>query len=124
MKNFLALTLALSTLILAACERDTTYDRFAQCIADSGAVYYGSFLCHNCQEQTELFGDAKDLLPYVECTEGGKNAQPALCRQEKITATPTWKFPDGRVEIGKKTLAELSELSSCPLPGEESVMVE
>lgn len=117
--------LTLFTLFLAACgERDTTYDNFAQCIADSGTTYYGAFWCHNCETQAELFGDSKDLLPYVECAQGGKDAQVALCEREEIGGYPTWEFPDGTRESGVQSLEALSEATSCPLPGEESIMMQ
>jgi hypothetical protein len=118
MKKALSL-LVLLPLLLAACERDTTYDELAQCITDSGAIYYGSFTCHNCADQEELFGDSKDLLPYVECTAGGPNAQPELCTEAGVTGTPTWDFADGTRLIGLQPIETLAEATNCPLPGEE-----
>lgn len=114
----------LSAFLLAACERDTTYDAFSQCLADSGVKYYGAFWCPNCQNQTKMFGDSKDLVPYIECDQNGKDSQYALCNQENITKYPTWKFPDGRIETGVQTLEDLSAWSGCALPGEESVMLK
>lgn len=117
--------LALSLVALSACERDTTYDELAACIADSGAVFYGAYWCPNCQYQEELFGDSADLLPYVECDAKGKDAQPELCAEKGIKSYPTWIFADGTVLTGWKELETLSDLTKCPLPGEQkSVMFE
>jgi hypothetical protein len=125
MKKFLSFLLIIASISLIACERDTTYDEFAQCLTDSGTVYYGAFWCHNCQEQAKLFGDSKDLIPYVECDAGGKNPQVELCLEEGIDAYPTWRFPDGSELLGLQTLKTLSEKSYCPLPGEErSILFE
>jgi len=35
-----------------------TYDTLAQCIADSGAKFYGAFWCPHCQNQKQAFGSA------------------------------------------------------------------
>lgn len=122
MKKILAITI-FSILLLAACgERDIRYDAFATCIADSGAKFYGAFWCPHCKNQKELFGDSVDLLPYVECAEGGKNAQVELCKEENIQQYPTWKFKNGELRTGEQTFQELSELTNCPLPGNETVL--
>ena len=122
MKKLLAFILILSSFTLIACERDTTYDKFAQCLTDEGALYYGAFWCHNCEEQVDLFGDSEDLIPYIECDEAGKDSQTALCLAAGINAYPTWTFPDGSQLSGLQSLETLSEKTSCPLPGEGSVM--
>lgn len=114
MRKILSL-LALAVLLLG-CERDTTYDAFATCIADSGAKFYGAFWCPHCQEQKKIFGDSKDLLPYVECDPNGKNPEVQLCKQKNVLNYPTWEFPDGSIETGEKTLEYLSQKTSCPLP--------
>lgn len=111
-------------LLLSACERNTTYDDFTTCLADSGAEFYGAFWCPHCSDQKKLFGDSTELLPYIECDVNGKNSQAQLCKEENIESYPTWKFPDGTVKNGVVSLTELGELTSCPLPGEESLMEE
>lgn len=121
MKKLLSLLL-LSFTLLAACERDTTYDDFAQCLADSDAKFYGAFWCPHCADQKKLFGDSIDYVPYVECDPNGKNSQAELCQDEGVQSYPTWIFADGTTQSGVLSLEEISELSSCPLPGEESVM--
>ena len=42
------------------------YDVFAQCLKDTGAVFYGAFWCPHCQSQKKLFGSSVKLLPYDE----------------------------------------------------------
>ncbi len=121
MRKF-TVTLFATLLLLTACERDTTYDNFATCIADSETVFYGAFWCPHCADQKALFGDSVDLLPYVECDPNGKDSQTQLCKEEGIEGYPTWKFPDGTVKSGLVSLEDLSDLTSCPLPGEESIM--
>jgi len=120
MKRSLALISILAFALTACGTRDTKYDTFAQCLDQAGAKFYGAFWCPHCKEQKELFGDSEDLLPYVECAEGGKNAQPELCAEEGIKGFPTWKFKDGTVVSGSQSLEKLSEYTTCPLPGEET----
>lgn len=123
-KILLILT-AISSLGITSCgSRDTTYDYFAKCLADKEVELYGAFWCSNCQKQKDMFGDSADLLPYFECDVNGKNSEAELCTQKNITAYPTWIFKDGTTKIGVQSLEEISTLSSCPLPGEESVMLK
>src|SRR5262245_50308877 len=72
-----------------------TYDAFAQCLKDKGAVFYGAFWCPHCQAQKKLFGSSASLLPYVECSTLDGNAQTAVCTDKKIASYPTWEFADG-----------------------------
>lgn len=124
MKKLLIVGL-LVPLAFASCARDTTYDELAQCITDSGAEYFGAYWCSNCQKQSLLFGDSKDLIPYIECDESGKDEQAEYCLTEGIEAYPTWRFADGSEMLGLQSLETLSEKTHCPLPGEEqSVMYQ
>jgi len=88
---------------------------FAQCLKDSGAVFYGAFWCPHCQEQKALFGSSKDLLPYVECS-NTDNTQTQICKDKKIEGYPTWIFKDGSQVSGKMELATLAEKTQCLLP--------
>jgi hypothetical protein len=115
--------LFLSLLALTGCgTRDTTNDAFATCIANSGATFYGAFWCPHCQDQKKEFGDSKDLLPYVECDANGKDPDLAACNANNVVSYPTWIFADGTKATGLQNFEELSEATSCALPGEESVM--
>lgn len=123
MKKILAIAL-LATLTLSACARNTANDAFATCITNSGATFYGAFWCSHCADQKELFGDSVDLLPYVECDPSGKNADVSACAAAGIVTYPTWIFADGTKTEGVESFEELSKATSCPLPGEESVMLK
>ncbi len=119
MKKFSAVALLLlSLLTLNGCERNTTYDAFTQCLADSGAKMYGAFWCPHCQEQKKIFGDSKDLLPYVECDPNGKNANPQACAINGVKGYPTWIFADSTREERELSLEALSEKTGCELPEE------
>lgn len=89
---------------------------FAQCLKDSGAVYYGAFWCPHCKAQTALFGDAKSYLPYVECSTPDARGQTDICKAKKIGGYPTWEFADGSRVSGEQTFAQLAEKSGCPVP--------
>lgn len=123
MKKLLAM-LMLASFAILGCARDTVNDAFATCIDNSGATFYGAFWCPHCADQKEEFGDSKDLLPYVECDPGGKNANPEACAAAGVEQYPTWIFADGTKVTGVQSFQELSEATSCPLPGEESVMLK
>jgi len=122
MKKLLSFSFLLAFLLLG-CARDTTYDVLTQCINDSGAKFYGAYWCPHCKDQKAEFGDSVDLLPYIECDPNGKNSEADTCKKEGVKSYPTWKFPDGTIKTGVLTLDELSTLTSCPLPGEESIMI-
>ena len=90
-------------------------DGFAQCLKDKGAVFYGAFWCPHCQDQKKLFGTAKRLLLYVECsTPDGKNQRP-VCAEKKIESYPAWDFADGTRENGLLSLERLAEKTNCVL---------
>ena len=113
-------------LMLSACgEQDTTYDAFAQCLSDNGATFYGAFYCPHCRDQKAMFGDSVNLLPYVECyPDGNPDVQSDECKSHGVKRYPTWIFADGHKEEGVLSFDELSKYTSCPLPGNESVMVK
>src|SRR5665811_85955 len=71
------------------------YDEFAQCIKDSGTVFYGAFWCSHCQAQKKMFGSSARLLPYVECSPANGQGQFEVCKDANIEGYPTWEFPDG-----------------------------
>ncbi len=123
MNRFFAIFLTGVILLTACGVPKGEYTSFATCIADSGAQFYGAFWCPHCKEQKELFGDAAAQLPYVECAQGGENAQVQRCLDEKVESYPTWKFANGTARVGKLTLEELAEQTNCALNAEDqSVM--
>lgn len=91
-------------------------DSFAQCLKDSGTVYYGAFWCPHCQATNKLFGKSKKLLPYIECSTPDGQDQTQICKDKNITGYPTWIFADGNILTGERTLAELAGASGCLLP--------
>jgi uncharacterized membrane protein len=84
------------------------------------AKMYGAYWCPHCCEQKRLFGaTAMKELKYVECGEGGQNAQVDVCQDmapaiEKATGEkfgfPTWEI-NGQFYSGRKPLTELARLS-------------
>jgi len=89
---------------------------FAQCLKDSGAVFYGAFWCPHCKTQKALFGEAVSLLPYVECSTADSRGQMPICIAKKIQGYPTWEFADGSRISGEQSFAQLAEKSGCALP--------
>ncbi|MEK6858539.1 MAG: hypothetical protein AABX53_01345 [Nanoarchaeota archaeon] len=85
----------------------------AQCIADSGAKFYGAFWCSHCNDQKELFGSAAKYLPYIECSNADRS-QKQICASVGIDAYPTWVFADG-TRGNVFTKLELSRRTGCPL---------
>jgi uncharacterized membrane protein len=94
--------------------------QLAQHLKTTGATMYGAYWCPHCCEQKQLFGQvAMKQLNYVECGEGGPNAQVNVCRDlapEIETQTgekfgfPTWQI-NGKFYPGRKPLTELAQLS-------------
>lgn len=123
MKKLFTLLLVL-TMGFAACAPDEELNEFAQCLDESGAVYYGAYWCPNCQRQSELFGDSKEFLNYIECGEGVEESQTEVCLLEGIEAYPTWRFADGTELVGYQGLEDLAAASGCALPGQESIMLQ
>ncbi|HEY9616948.1 MAG TPA: hypothetical protein V6C64_08915 [Microcoleaceae cyanobacterium] len=83
----------------------------AQHLNQKGAKLYTTFWCTYCHRQQELFADAASQLKVIECDPGGKNAQPTLCTQAKISSYPTWEI-DGQFYRGLRSLEELAEVSN------------
>ncbi|MBI4160398.1 MAG: hypothetical protein HY506_00630 [Candidatus Yanofskybacteria bacterium] len=94
-------------------------DRFAQCLAQSGAVMYGADWCPHCQNEKNAFGDAWKFISYVECP-----SDPKKCLDLGIKGYPTWIWPDslagsgqaGRRFEGEQGIEKLSLESGCQLP--------
>lgn len=92
------------------------YDQFAQCIASSGATFYGAFWCPHCQAQKAQFGDSVHFLPYVECSTPDASGQTQVCIDKGIKEYPTWYFANGTSTQGVLTMQQLSQETGCPLP--------
>lgn len=85
----------------------------AECITDSGAVFYGAFWCSHCQAQKTLFEAAAPALPYVECSTPDQSNQTQVCKDKGITGYPTWIFADGTQLSGELSFATLAEKTDC-----------
>lgn len=94
--------------------------QLAQHLKQTGATMYGAYWCPHCCEQKQFFGkEASKEFPYVECAEGGKDAQIETCQRvlgeaEKQSGQkvgfPTWQV-NGRFYSGRQTLQQLAESS-------------
>lgn len=125
---FITIVIIILGLIAYAIKTSSTQSQalepFAQCIADSGATFYGAFWCPHCNEQKSLFGRAHKALPYVECSTPDGNGQTEVCIEEGIESYPTWKFADGSVQSGVIQLEGLAIATGCPLVTEEEDELE
>jgi hypothetical protein len=92
-------------------------DNFARCLGDRGVKMYGAYWCPHCAEQKELFGEAFQFAPYVECgVAGNRSAEQQVCKDAGIHHFPTWQFPP----VGERVeavipLADLASRTGCPL---------
>jgi len=92
-------------------------DSFAQCIKDSGVIFYGAFWCPHCQNTKKMFGTAQKYLPYIECSTPDGQGQLQICKDKGVTNYPWWTHPaTSTVLTGEHTLQELADFSSCTLP--------
>lgn len=89
---------------------------FAKCLTDKGAKFYGASWCGHCKNQKEMFGQASEFLPYVECSAPDGKSQTAICKENNITSYPTWVFADGTSQSGELSLQTLTEKTGCQLP--------
>ncbi len=91
------------------------YDEFAQCIRNTGTIFYGAFWCPHCQNQKAMFGKSEMYLPYVECSTPDGRGMIASCKEKGVEGYPTWVFPDGSRESGEIRLERLAEKTGCPI---------
>ena len=81
-------------------------------LAETGAVFYGTYWCPACQQQKDEFGAAERRLPYVECSPNGpRQPQSAVCNRARIARYPTWDI-DGRRREGVVAPEDLARLSN------------
>lgn len=95
----------------ATLAADAPYEaRLANHLEQQGATMYGAFWCPHCADQKELFGDAVERVPYVECDPEGEDAQPEVCAAKEIQGYPTWEI-NGELYPGTQSLEDLAQLS-------------
>lgn len=105
-----------SAIALSACQELSqltapSYEfQLAEYLSNTGAKMYGAYWCPHCARQKQLFGDAVQLMPYVECDPRGVNAQVDLCNTIGITAYPTWQI-NGEFYLGAHPLKRLAIIS-------------
>lgn len=92
--------------------------QLAEYLSSTGAKMYGAYWCPHCARQKQLFGNAAQLVPYVECDARGANAQIALCDQAAISAYPTWQIR-GEFYLGVQPLKQLAILSGFEQTGRQ-----
>ena len=83
------------------------YDSLAKCLADSGAVLYGTEWCGYCRNQKNAFGESFRLISYVDC-----DANSPTCQEAGIRGYPTWVI-GGRNYPGMQELSRLAGLAGC-----------
>ncbi|GAX16561.1 hypothetical protein FisN_7Lh288 [Fistulifera solaris] len=72
--------------------------------------FYGAFWCSHCFDQKQAMGkEAMAMIPYIECSRDGLNAQTKLCKEKDVPGYPTWEI-NGKLYPGEKTLDELEEI--------------
>ncbi len=98
---------------------NTKLNAFAQCIADSGATFYGAWWCEHCKAQKLMFGRSAELLPYVECSGANPQTQLPICTEKDVKSYPTWVFADESRLTGEVPLETLAEKTACQLPAAE-----
>jgi len=89
--------------------QEGTYDSFAKCLTEKGAVMYGTYWCQHCKNQKAMFGSSFQYVNYVECTQ-----QESLCQANGIEGYPTWVI-NGNKYSGEKPLETLASLTGCEL---------
>ena len=120
-------------LLLTGCgenQIDGDYAELAQCLTNKGVKLYGTWWCHNCDNQKKLFGKAFQYIDYTECDEGGYEADPEACRRAGIRAYPSWVFPGLGEEpgtpliiTGTRSLEFIAETADCPIEAREDTQI-
>lgn len=99
-------------------EKETPMDTFTKCLTEKGVNLYTTYWCPHCTEQKKLFGESLKYVNVVECDPQGENAQIAKCEEKGVTSIPAWEFETGKLDVGVKTIEQLSEKTGCLLPTE------
>ena len=108
-----AIALALVAAAPAAAD-EIDLAALAQCIRQSGALFYGAHWCPYTRKQREYFGEYAEALPYVECYDGPRaKGQNQRCSDDGIVSYPTWVFADGMRESGVRAPEQLAADTRC-----------
>jgi parvulin-like peptidyl-prolyl isomerase len=91
-------------------------DKFAQCLTDKGAKFYGASWCPHCENQKAMFGESLAYVTYVECAEkDNPQVQTKECTDAGITGYPTWTI-GSKSYPGEQTIDTLARLTGCVKP--------
>jgi hypothetical protein len=113
----LLLGLAVSGSLLAPGAAAAGYGMFAECIRNSGAVFYDAHWCGNCVSQRELFRGYANRLKIISCYPPGDSDNiKAVCRSANVRSFPTWIFADGTRRSGMLSAADLARHTGCTPP--------
>ena len=93
----------------AYMDKPGSYDEFAKCLTEKGAIIYGNDFCHYTSNQLGFFGKSKSYLNYIKCAENE-----GLCNQKGIKITPTWEI-NGKMYKQVQTFETLSSITGCKL---------
>jgi hypothetical protein len=107
LKKTLFLVAVIIVLVVLVFGLPGKYEEVAKCLAEQGAVMYGSNLCPNCQEQKALFGFAFRHVNYVNC-----DLRSDECVKQGIYALPTWII-DGEQIVATRSPEELASIAGC-----------
>jgi len=120
MKKFMLIMLIASVVVIAGCSKGQSIDaswysadqteKLAQCLTDKGIIMYGTTRCPHCQNQKKRFGDAADLITFVDCDESR-----IQCQAAGVEGFPTWITPDGQRYSGDQPLESLATIGACDL---------
>lgn len=90
---------------------------FADCIRNSGAVFYDAHWCVNCVNQRRMFRGYANRLKIVSCyPEGDSKNIRRVCEDAGVKSFPTWIFADGTRRSGGLSLEELADRTGCAKP--------
>jgi hypothetical protein len=109
-----AILFAVFAAVPAAADERIDLRALAQCVADSGALFYGAYWCPFCRKQKDSFGEHAGALPYVECYDGPRSdGMNRRCRRAEIKSFPTWVFADGTRKTGAMSPSALAAATGC-----------
>ena len=91
-------------------------DDFAKCVSDSGATFYGTYWCPQCDRQRAVFGSSSRYLNYVECAYRDSDETKRECKRANVRGYPTWDFGDGTRATGFQSLQRLADRTGCEFP--------
>ncbi len=99
-----------------ATEARADSEAFGQCLARSGAIFFGASWCPVCEAQRRVLGPAMAEVRYVECSrDGERGGQRSRCEDAGVEGYPTWVFGDGARMTGRLSLERLASRSGCRL---------